>query len=182
MNDDSKDGAGLLDLIGIWNWQVSTNLVIACERVCEYINVPRELGQHGIALERFQAAIHPDDRSGLTRGIAAAMAGENSMTVDYRLRSILHGTRWVRSRARCFRTADGRLTYISGYLSDIAPPLRPVPDRSRKAREGSLVDHLTQARDLAASLDYDLLRALIDATLLETGYQIAARLEPKNDA
>lgn len=183
MNDDSIDDQTVLDLVGIWNWQVSTNLVIACARVCEYINVPSELGLHGISPDRFKAAIHPEDRPGLERGVAAAIAGEDSLSVEYRLLSTLHGTRWVRSHGRCFRAENGRLTYMSGYLSDIVPPVvHPFPVKSNQAREQALVDQLTQARDLAISLDYDLLRAMIDATLLETGYQIAARLSVKTQS
>lgn len=176
MNDDSGNGQTVHDLVGIWSWQASTNLVIACERVCEYINVAPELGQHGISPERFRAAIHPDDRPALARSVAAAMRGKDGLCVDYRVRSTLHGTRWVRSRGRCFRSEDGRVTHLSGYLSDISPPVHAFPAKTERTGEQALIDHLTQARDLASSLDYDLLRALIDATLLETGYQIASRL------
>ncbi|ALN75161.1 PAS domain-containing protein [Aureimonas sp. AU20] len=175
VNDPETDEA-VRDLIGIWNWQVSSNLVIACERVCEYINVPVELGRHGMSPERFIAAIHPDDRAALDEVVKMAIEAGDSMVVEYRLRSTLHGTRRVRSQGRCFRTPAGRLTHISGYLTDIERSQPSKLEHEGQEPERTLVDLLTKARELAASLDYGMVGALIDATLLETGFQIAARL------
>ncbi|ALN75634.1 PAS domain-containing protein [Aureimonas sp. AU20] len=175
--NDSEDNQIVRNLVGIWNWQVSTNLVTACDQVCEYINVPPETGRHGVKPERFIAAIHPDDREQLARIVATVIAEGNSLTAEYRLMSRLHGTRWVRSIGRCFRTANGDLTHISGYLVDIDPPLSHPLESERKEQEMALIDHLLQARDLAVSLNYKMVCALIDATLLETGYQTAAVLE-----
>ncbi len=168
-------------LIGIWNWHVSSNLVIACQRVCEYINVSAEAGRHGIAPERFRAAIHVDDWPLLTRRTKAAMASGDAFVAEYRLQSLIHGTRWVRSTGRCFRDARGNLTQISGYLTKIELPRNLLVDGARGEQENELVSCLIHARDLAGELGHDMLRKLIEATLLEAGHRIAARLKGDGD-
>ncbi|WP_019997470.1 PAS domain-containing protein [Aureimonas ureilytica] len=177
MNMRILDGEAAQGLIGIWTWHIGNNLVIACDRVCEHIDVPPEQGLHGILPERFIAAIHPDDRANLMVSTRTAMDGRNTFGAEYRILSKLHGVRWVRSTGRCFRDAQGRLTHISGYLTQIDEPSLPAPPRSAEAQEGELVDHLIQARDLAGALGHEMLRRLIEATLLEAAHAIAERLK-----
>lgn len=177
MNDTRSDGEEARGLIGIWTWHLGTNLVIACDRVCEHIDVPPEQGLHGIKPERFIAAIHSADRAALVVSTRAAMDGRDTFAAEYRIRSALHGTCWVRSIGRCFRNAEGRLSHISGYLTHMDEPPSPPPEKSREELEADLVDHLIHARDLAGDLGHDMLRRLIEATLLEAAHAIAERLK-----
>ena len=84
-----------------------------------------------ITMERFEAAVHPDDL-GLVREVIArsAQAGEGPVNVDYRI--VLpgeHGERWVSSRGRPHVTSTGEPDRLTGVTIDIS---------ERKHAEGAL--------------------------------------------
>ncbi len=174
----SADDKVTHELVGIWSWQVRSDLVIACAQVCEYVNVPVAQGLHGIASGRFLSAIHPDDIPKLARSIEAVFEGSEFVDVDYRVISEIHGTRWVRSSGRCFRDASGAPTHISGYLTNIEPVELPHDDvGSAEDLQNDLVVQLVQARAIANRLGAEMVGKMIDATLLEFGHFIAKVLK-----
>ncbi|WP_279482997.1 PAS domain-containing protein [Aureimonas sp. SK2] len=159
------------NFLGVWTWNVKTGIVIACSDVCLYANIPSDVGIHGVATERFYAAIHPDDRDGLRRQVAIALQGEEIFLAEYRMVSVEYGTVWVRSSGRCFRDPAGNPSHISGYLSRIDAEQNAKTDDATNLEE--VIEHLTEARLAAARLSRPTLSKLIAAVLLEAGFQLA---------
>ncbi|WP_082505514.1 PAS domain-containing protein [Aureimonas sp. Leaf324] len=159
------------DFLGVWTWNVQTEIVVACQDVCHYADIPSETGIHGVPTERFYAAIHPDDQAELSRRVDQTLRGNDAFSAEYRLTSVRYGTVLVRSTGRCFQDEAGRPTHISGYLSRI-----DGPEESRADDEAVLTKvttHLTDARNAADKLSSPVLSRLISAVLLKAGFQLA---------
>ncbi len=60
-------------------------------------------------------------------------------------------------------------------LSELGTCRMPDFPRRNAACESDMIDRLVEARALADELDLGIVGKLIDATLLEVGYQLAAR-------
>ncbi|WP_416357019.1 PAS domain-containing protein [Aureimonas phyllosphaerae] len=160
--------------LGVWTWNAKTGIVVACSDVCRYLNIPTEVGIHGVPAERFYEAIHPDDMRGLIQAVEKALHGDDPFLAEYRIVSVEHGTVRVRSNGRCFRDSAGRPTHISGYLSRI--DLAPVAAPDDEAVLNDVIEHLSAAFEAAAGLSKPVLSKLISAVLLEAGTQLAAFL------
>jgi len=74
-----------------------------------------------VTMERFEAAVHPDDRNLIVAAIErAAHATEEPVTVDYRIvLSDKDGERWVSSRGRPRLTSAGEPDRLMGVSVDI---------------------------------------------------------------
>lgn len=158
------------DLVGVWHWDIRSNLMIACEQVCAYADIPSEIGIHGFHFERFLDGIHPDDRASLRREVGRAMSDEGILATEYRLRSKSFGTRWVRTSGRCFRDENDVPLYFSGFLTEVGEP------KPAKLPQAEIVEHLMAARDLASATGETLLTRLLEAVLIEAGRRLAAAL------
>ncbi|WP_082666191.1 PAS domain-containing protein [Aureimonas sp. AU4] len=162
------------DFLGVWTWNVTTGIVIACSDVCRYADIPIKAGIHGVSTERFLAAIHPDDHDALARSVEQALHGDDFFVAEYRITSTEHGTVRVRSMGRCFRDPSGNPTHISGHLSRVSAAQDVKADDD--AVLADVIEHLIDARNAAESLSTPVLFKLISAVLLEAGYHIAALL------
>lgn len=160
--------------LGVWTWNARTGIVVACSDVCRYVNIPADVGIHGVPAERFYEAIHPDDTKGLVQAVEKALHGDDPFSAEYRIVSVEHGTVRVRSNGRCFRDDAGKPTHISGYLSRI--DLRPVVMADDETVLNDVIEHLSAAFEAAARLSKPVLSKLIAAVLLEAGTQLAAIL------
>jgi hypothetical protein len=160
--------------LGVWTWNTKTGIVVACSDVCRYVNIPTEVGIHGVPAERFYEAIHPDDIKGLVQSVEKALHGDDPFSAEYRIVSVEHGTVRVRSNGRCFRDDAGKPTHISGYLSRIDRSPVAAPDDEMMLND--VIEHLSAAFEAAARLSKPVLSKLIAAVLLEAGTQLAAIL------
>ncbi|WP_182085308.1 PAS domain-containing protein [Aureimonas sp. ME7] len=172
-----RDLEPLNDLLGVWTWNVRTGMVVACQDVCEYIDIPADIGLHGVTMDRFIAAIHPQDRTRLNRCVEDALFHHQPFVAEYRLTSTRHGTCWVRSQGHCFRDEDGNPTHISGYLTKIGEPSALPP--SEDQTYAKVIELLMEARTLSEHVREPMLGKLISAVLVEAGFQLANVLKTK---
>jgi PAS domain-containing protein len=64
---------------GIWDWDLSKNEVYWNDRLLEIIGLPRE--QFGSTMDALYSRLHPDDKDGIVRAIAAHL----EQAIDYNL-------------------------------------------------------------------------------------------------
>ena len=89
-----------------------------------YVN-PRWCQISGLAAERavgsgWLAAVHPEDRTRVTDGWAAAVAADTSETVEYRFQRPDGSTAWVLGQAVPERDDRGEITGYVGTITDIS--------------------------------------------------------------
>lgn len=149
-----------LSIVGIWNWDVRTDLVVICTRVAEYYNISAETGLHGVAMHRLVAAIDPHDVPVFQRKLIASHKDGADFDAIYAIESELHGRRTVRATGQCFAGRDGAPAYVSGILID--------NEHTRREHERLMqtIDLLIRARETARQTNQPTLVELIEAILL----------------
>ena len=107
---------------GHFDWNVQTDEIFASEHLKEVLDLPAHAGYHTRGdLLTAQIPFHPDDRERIeetTREILAGAARHH----EFECR-LLHGqareVRWIRSRWKIFRNAEGVAQRVIGVVSDI---------------------------------------------------------------
>jgi diguanylate cyclase (GGDEF)-like protein/PAS domain S-box-containing protein len=67
----------------------------------------------------YNALIHPDDREPVWRQVQAALAAKRSYQLVYRVQAVDGTLKWVWEQGLGIYTADGKLQYLEGFVTDI---------------------------------------------------------------
>jgi PAS domain S-box-containing protein len=104
--------------------------------------------------------VDPDDRAGIERTTAAAVARRRPFEIEYRITRRDGAVRWVQDRGRAVYDDDGRFLHIDGCIFDIT---------ARKQAEGALAAALEgvraserQFRSLTGSIPGAVYRCKLD--------------------
>jgi diguanylate cyclase (GGDEF)-like protein/PAS domain S-box-containing protein len=109
--------AGATD--AIWDWTLPTNEFYASEGWSERFGWDLRHAACPTA-EVWLGQIHEDDRARVRREVDAHIAGmSRHIQVEYRLRDVTGGYRWVLSRGLAVRDAQGRALRLAGSFADI---------------------------------------------------------------
>lgn len=123
-NSDIKDL-----LVGAWDWDVKTNLVFADQKVASYFGIDSEDAYHGIPIELWLDAIHPDDRIRTSEAIRFAMESRDVFAQEYRVMTTT-GLRWVFARGKCICDKGGIPIRFPGAIIDITHEKADSPERT----------------------------------------------------
>ncbi|MBM7119019.1 ATP-binding protein [Archangium primigenium] len=115
--------------------------------------------------EMFLAALHPEDRPAVEAQVAGIFeTGVKSYTSTYRVRGAEGGWRWLTSRARVMRDADGRPMVVRGAMLDITQlkETELALQDAVRVREDflSLAGHELKTPLTGLSLQFQMLRRL----------------------
>ena len=139
--------------MNVWDWDLTTDVVECSENAREFWG--RAIGRAA----DFLAAIHPDDLPSAHAATAHAVA-TGAYRADYRLVQPGSHPRWVHSRGRVDRAADGRPLRMLGVTVDITE-LKDAEETTRLLADAG--------ETLGASLDYH-------ATLNDLARMVVPRL------
>ncbi|WP_432493455.1 SpoIIE family protein phosphatase [Kineococcus gypseus] len=101
--------------VGSFELDLLTGLLTWDERMLEMVGYAA--AEFDGSVEAFEARVHPDDVPRLREAVAAAVAGDGLLDVEYR---VLHpaGTRWVKARGQVVRDAAGTPLRLVGASYD----------------------------------------------------------------
>ena len=130
---------------GHWDWNTVTDELFVSPRMKQLFGFApeRQFASRAefIALQPF----HPGDRERLNATVQAAIAGAGSLyEVDYRIHPRAGEMRWLRSRGKVFRDAQGNSVRVSGSVTDITERKRAEAERLK------LEERLRQAEKMEA--------------------------------
>ncbi len=104
--------------MGIWDWEISQDVILWSDRVYEIWEIEKEVFQNNI--QGFMELIHPDDRHLANRGIENCLSG---ITPDYRVehRVILQSgeIRWLETQGQIYYDENGKPVRMAGTTADI---------------------------------------------------------------
>lgn len=103
--------------IGIWDWDVTTNIVVWDEQMYRIYGVSPE--NFGSAFEAWLAGVHPDDREEGQRRIDRALSGEEEFDTKFRVICEDGSVRWIRAIAATIRDAEGTPIRMVGVNEDV---------------------------------------------------------------
>src|SRR3954449_4144188 len=128
---------------GFWEWFVATDTIEWSDNMGPLYGLPR--GTQPAGLQDFlDRIVHPEDRDVLAGMVKAALTDGTPYEYDLRVTHPDRGERWLHTRARTVRGADGRIERVTGLLSD-------VTERRYREDAHAFLDAASQV--LAASLD-----------------------------
>ncbi len=103
---------------GIWDWNISTNIVSHNRKWCELMGLNENALQH--PLEFFSALIHPDDLDGVMHSLQGCLDGGAPYDHEHRLIHADGHIIWVHDRGNLVeRDEQGLPLRMVGSLSDI---------------------------------------------------------------
>ncbi len=104
--------------IGTYQWDVQSDLLYPDQNLARLFGV--RLAEDGAApLDTFMAAIHEDDRRRVAARVRHSVETGENFAEDYRVTDAGGELRWVNSRGRVTRDAQGRVDSFFGLVMDI---------------------------------------------------------------
>jgi len=166
-------------VVGAWEWDHERGVVVYDEGAAILLTGNADLADRPISGPIAIAAVHPEDLTWLMDHVLHAVRSGGLVLAEYRVCRSDGTIRWLLSRGRTHRDADGTPERSHGILMDITE-IRDGGDRYVLGKPPTAVDPLEQAADLAIALKRTLtdgmpgdVRAAADLLLLGLGRALA---------
>ncbi|SFI84254.1 PAS domain-containing protein [Caulobacter sp. UNC279MFTsu5.1] len=105
--------------VGTWDWDIVTDKVYADARYAMFHGVDPERAAAGAPLAEFSRALHPDDHARLLKSGRTHLKTTGDFDEEYRLIQADGSVRWVQTRGRVERDANGWAVRHRGVMVDI---------------------------------------------------------------
>lgn len=115
----------------IWDWDLRNNRYYMSPRMCEFLG--EGYGEPVTDRAWYESRMHPADRARVAEAVRCHLEDGEPYVIEYRLRAIDGGVRWIRSRGQAVRDAEGRAVRFSGANTDITEA-RAAADRESALR------------------------------------------------
>ena len=106
--------------IGVWDWDLSSNMIYADETVASAFGLKPALTSKGLPPDAYFSNIHEEDRQMIIDHSMRSIATNGSCSDNFRIVRP-DGTKWVHSQGRCFAGKDNVPRCFIGVISEIAP-------------------------------------------------------------
>src|SRR5450631_2753902 len=106
--------------IGVWDWDLSSNMIFADETVADAFGLNAALTRKGLPPEAYFSQVHAEDRQMIIDHSMRSIATNGSCSDNFRIVRP-SGTKWVHSQGRCFASGDNAPKCFVGLISEITP-------------------------------------------------------------
>jgi len=104
--------------VGTWDWDIAADKVYADARYARFHNVDPDRAAAGAPLAEYSRALHPDDFQRLRDSGRTHLSTTSDFLEEYRLIQADGSIRWVQTRGRVYRDADGWAVRHRGVMVD----------------------------------------------------------------
>lgn len=105
--------------VGTWDWDIVADKVYADARYAVFHNVDPERAAAGVSLAEYSKALHPDDFARMLQSGRTHLKNTGDFDEEYRLIQADGSIRWVQTRGRVERDANGWAVRHRGVMVDI---------------------------------------------------------------
>lgn len=106
------------DAVGTWDWDIGEDRFIADAHFAQLHGIDPLLASQ-LPISDYLEAVHPEDRSMVTRGIKQCITQGSEYAEEYRLLQPDGQLRWVFARGRCYKDHHGRPIRFLGAALDL---------------------------------------------------------------
>ena len=146
---------------GAWEWDLRTNLNIWSEELWKLYGLEPHSCEPSYAAWR--EVVHPDDRPMAEQTVQEAARKGLDLNVEFRVRDRDGAERWLLSRGRAIRDADGQVVRFIGIVVDITENKRAEEALQRSHDElERRVEERTAALRQASAYHRSLIEASLD--------------------
>ncbi|MEN6616356.1 MAG: PAS domain S-box protein, partial [Syntrophorhabdus sp.] len=117
--------------IGIWTWDIATNILVWNERMYELYDVPPDVSP---TYDTWHNAIHPDDVGATDAMLESAIAGKSSFNTEFRIIHSNGSMRYIGAAARAVRDSSGKPRQMTGINWDVTLR-RQAEEQIKKSEE-----------------------------------------------
>ena len=103
--------------IGIWDWDVQHDELVQDDEIMRQYGLKSRLG--GASFNSWLECLVPEDRERARAEVAAVLKGEREFSLQFRIRRPDGALRHLRSMARSFRDAQGKVVRLVGVSIDV---------------------------------------------------------------
>ena len=114
-----KLALGASGMIGVWDWDIKTDLVYADENYARIFSVDPAWAARGAPLAEFLKNLHPDDMQTFKAELDRLQAGADEFSQEYRILQPDGSVRWLLARGRLVRAPDGAPLRFPGASVEI---------------------------------------------------------------
>ncbi|WP_458190895.1 GAF domain-containing protein [Haladaptatus sp. NG-WS-4] len=139
--------------VGIWVWDLETDLVTADTTVAETFGIDPETAAAGTPIDDYIASIHQDDQDQMQQALETAVNETDEFESEYRALDMNGNERWVLARGEVEYDENGNQIRMNGALLDITERKHREEERRKQAEldafRVTLVDNLRPIADPA---------------------------------
>lgn len=106
-------------LVGTWDWNLLDNMVVADDQFAEMFGVEPLYAGLGMPIQKYFAAVHPDDLPGVKAEIERALNTEVEFRCECRVLTASGDERWIVASGLPRRDGTGRVYRFPGVAIDI---------------------------------------------------------------
>lgn len=169
----------LPDQVGSWDWDIADNRLYTDDVAARLFGLDHETTGAGVPIERYEAGIHPEDRSWVSARLRRTAEASGTVEAEYRTGSRDGDVRWVLARGRFYHDAEGRPLRGHGIILDITdrkddgPRPAAVPANQDNHVLERAADTCLELREMLAGAKRPFLLKLTDMLLMELGNELA---------
>ncbi len=163
---------GASSMVGIWDWDLETNLIYADPNFAEIYTVPPERAAAGAPLEDYIKNFHPDDMPEFQAELDRLFAGQESFSNEYRILQPDGGVRWVHARGRLIHDDIGKPVRFSGASVEITE--RKQAEETQRLLMHELAHRVKNTLAVVQSIAAQSLRGA--SSMQEAGEKLQSRI------